>query len=391
MGSKKKTPKKTTPKKLKKKITKSPKKSIPKRKKTKIKLPTKPSSSTSSRTKKKTGKIIKYDSSKQYKLRRPKSAWMLFNAFKIAQLKSQYPDEQLGARTKRSSKIWQSMNDDAKSEWNEKALAERLKWEKVKKAFSVHGDYSKVPGRWLAVDKKTKKSDEKKEKSASPKKKKVTSPKKKTAKKKIVKKKKKSKKVDSSSDSDSDSSSSSESSSFGGVDSNGSDSSSSSSDSESAKKKVTKKKKKRRVPKKIKAKKVTIKAPNVTTRSAAKNDPNFNHSEPISSFRRIKAKPLSVKSGNMSKQTVATDKNKNAMPLSKKEELMLMQSQPQGSMSDDDDSSMSSIDGIRGMKVGGIPRTPDKNKQSKAKMIVDLPATLPEDDESSDESNHFGV
>merc|ERR1712228_284302 len=96
--SKKKTPKKTTPKKLKKKITKSPKKSIPKRKKTKIKLPTKPSSSTSSRTKKKTGKIIKYDSSKQYKLRRPKSAWMLFNAFKIAQLKSQYPDEQLGAR-----------------------------------------------------------------------------------------------------------------------------------------------------------------------------------------------------------------------------------------------------------------------------------------------------
>merc|ERR1712228_1081209 len=144
---------------------------IPKRKKTKIKLPTKPSSSTSSRTKKKTGKIIKYDSSKQYKLRRPKSAWMLFNAFKIAQLKSQYPDEQLGARTKRSSKIWQSMNDDAKSEWNEKALAERLKWEKVKKAFSSHGDYSKVPGRWLAVDKKKKKRKKKKEKNASPKKK----------------------------------------------------------------------------------------------------------------------------------------------------------------------------------------------------------------------------
>merc|ERR1712228_657027 len=183
------SPPRKKPKKSHPSISKSSKKKKSKkktRKKPKIKLPTWASSSTSSpKNKKKTGKIIKYDSSKQYKLRRPKSAWMLFNAFKIAQLKSQYPDEQLGARTKRSSKIWQSMNDDAKSEWNEKALAERLKWEKVKKAFSVHGDYSKVPGRWLAVDKKTKKSDEKKEKSASPKKKKVTSPKKKTVKKRL--------------------------------------------------------------------------------------------------------------------------------------------------------------------------------------------------------------
>jgi len=118
----------------------------------------------------------------------------------------------------------------------------------------------------------------------------------------------------------------------------------------------------------------------VTTRSAAKNDPNFNHTEPISSFRRIKAKPLSVKSGNMSKQIVASDKNE--MNLSKKEQRMLMQSQPQDTMSDDNESSMSSIDGMRGMKVGGIPRTPDKNKKS---------VELPEDDESSDDDSHFGV
>jgi len=98
---------------------------------------------------------------------------MLFNAFKIAQLKSEFPDEQLGQRTKRSSKIWQSMNDDAKSEWNEKALAERLRWQKVKKSFDKNKDYSKVPGRWLAVDKKKKQN--------------VTSPKKKIIKKKEIK------------------------------------------------------------------------------------------------------------------------------------------------------------------------------------------------------------
>jgi len=127
--------------------------------------------------------------------------------------------------------------------------------------------------------------------------------------------------------------------------------------------------------------------PNVTTRNAAKKDPNFKHTAPITTFRRKNARPLSVKSGNMSNQTVAMDENDD---LSKEEKILLMQSQPQDAMSeedDDDSSNSSSIDGMRGMKNSGmIPRTPDK-KQACAK----LPDTLPDDSSDDDDDDHFGV
>ena len=163
------------------------------------------------------------------------------------------------------------MNDEAKSEWNEKALQEKVKLEKEKKKFEEHGDWLQVPGRWLSIKKK------KAETSASSKKKtKAVSPKKKTAKiAKTVKKNtkktakaKSTKKNDSSSDSDSDSSSS--------------ESSSSESEIESE----SNKKKKRRVPRKTtKVKKVEISTkPNVITRSAAKNDPSYSHTQPIERY-----------------------------------------------------------------------------------------------------------
>jgi len=126
---------------------------------------------------------------------------------------------------------------------------------------------------------------------------------------------------------------------------------------------------------KNKKKKVRIVAkPNVITRSAAKR------------FDRNDAMPLSVKSGNLSKKIVAKDKKKKSdddMKLTTKEKMDLLQSQPQDGMSDgdSDDSSMSSVDGLREMS----PLKDDKNKN------VKLQSTLPEDDSSSEDGDHFGV
>ena len=79
--------------------------------------------------------------------------------------------------------------------------------------------------------------------------------------------------------------------------------------------------------------------------------------------------PLSVKMGNMSATTV---KKAPAAPmsLSHQEQRDLLQSQPQS----EEESSMSSVEGL----------------QKKKTTAVDLPATLPDDSESSDD-DHFGV
>lgn len=74
---------------------------------------------------------------------------------------------------------------------------------------------------------------------------------------------------------------------------------------------------------------------------------------------------LAVKKGSMSKKVVA----KKRTPLTKKERIALLQSQPQDSRSSGSESSMSSVDGMRGINAGVIPRTPDKDK-------VSLPDTL---------------
>ena len=95
------------------------------------------------------GKVIKCKNGKLFKLRHPKTAWMLFNAFKIAQLKEEYPSEQMGERTKRSAAIWQRMNDDTKAKWHKKAMEEKTEYQKMKKQLDEHKDYSKIPSRWL--------------------------------------------------------------------------------------------------------------------------------------------------------------------------------------------------------------------------------------------------
>merc|ERR1712228_32336 len=107
-----------------------------------------------------------------------------------------------------------------------------------------------------------------------------------------------------------------------------------------------------------------------TTRSAA-----AKKKQPAPRFQRKDARPLSVKCGNMSKQIVA---KKAKLNLSKKEQMDLLMSQPQDAMSDDEESSMSSIDGLA-------------KKQGSIKKKEDLPATIPDDSESSDDDDHFGV
>merc|ERR1712130_77685 len=147
-------------------------------------------------TTKSTARVLKYDSSKEYKLRLPKSSWVLFNAHNIALIKNDHPNMQLGQRTKVSSVKWNAMDVQARERWTEAAAREKLKWQKVKKQLEENGnDFSKIPGRWLQIKKKTKKTEkdgeDEKSKKSPKKKKKATSPKKKKVVKKKTKKKKK--------------------------------------------------------------------------------------------------------------------------------------------------------------------------------------------------------
>ena len=95
------------------------------------------------------GKVIKFENDKSVRLRRWKTAWMLFNAFKLAELKQEYPSEHMGERTKRSAAIWHKMTDTEKAVWHKKELQEKTDYQKMKKQFDEHQDYSKVPSRWL--------------------------------------------------------------------------------------------------------------------------------------------------------------------------------------------------------------------------------------------------
>merc|ERR1712129_150581 len=132
------------------------------------------------------GNPIKYNPTRKYKLRNAKSAWMLFNAHHISVQKKDHPERKLGECTKESGRVWNKMSEDDKSEWFEKSSVEKLKREQIKKTLEKNGnDFSKVSGRWLAIDKAKEKEANGK---TSPKKKKVV--KKKTKTKKNEKKKK---------------------------------------------------------------------------------------------------------------------------------------------------------------------------------------------------------
>ena len=96
---------------------------------------------------------------------------------------------------------------------------------------------------------------------------------------------------------------------------------------------------------------------------------------------------MSVKSGSMSKKTVAVSVKK--MYLSKKEQMDLLMSQPQDPISDgEDSSSMSSVEGIGEL----VTKTMDKDKkQQMNKKKVELIATMPEESSDDDDDDHFGV
>ena len=93
--------------------------------------------------------VIRNENSKSYGLKSPKSAWMLFNAFKLANWRKECRSEPFGELIKRSGAIWQEMNDDEKSDWRKKAEQEKKEYRRVKREFDKHKDYSKVPVYWL--------------------------------------------------------------------------------------------------------------------------------------------------------------------------------------------------------------------------------------------------
>merc|ERR1712048_1027955 len=106
-------------------------------------------------------KVLEYDSNKEYKLRMPKSSWILFNAHNIAQIKKNHPEMRLGQQTKLSGQKWHKMNDEEREPWVEAAAREKLKWQTIKKQLKDNGnDFSTIPGRWLQIIKKTKKDKE---------------------------------------------------------------------------------------------------------------------------------------------------------------------------------------------------------------------------------------
>merc|ERR1712048_817747 len=109
--------------------------------------------------------VLEYDSNKEYKLRMPKSSWILFNAHNIAQIKKDHPEMRLGQQTKLSGQKWHKMNDEEREPWVEAAAREKLKWQTIKKQLKDNGnDFSTIPGRWLQIKKKTKKDKESDEK-----------------------------------------------------------------------------------------------------------------------------------------------------------------------------------------------------------------------------------
>ena len=95
----------------------------------------------------------KYSSSKIYRIKSPKSAWMLFNEYKINdQIGDKYAcaKAQLIRRKQKNEKNWKyHMTAEEKSQWQGIVLREKAEWEKVTTQFAEHKDYSNVPPRWL--------------------------------------------------------------------------------------------------------------------------------------------------------------------------------------------------------------------------------------------------
>eukprot|EP01084_Bolivina_argentea_P183286 316301_1 len=146
------SPKKSTTKSPKKPTTKTPKKKPPKNPTSK--------SPKKNKTKKPGGKS---NIDRIYKIRRPRTSWMLFNAFQTAELVADHPTSTLGERTQMSSKLWHALNTSERKKWDDLASAEKKEYLSIVDDFKTHTDFNQIPTKWKQIDKKAE-QERKKEK-----------------------------------------------------------------------------------------------------------------------------------------------------------------------------------------------------------------------------------
>eukprot|EP01083_Nonionella_stella_P271672 920731_1 len=129
-----------------------------------------------------------------YKLRVPRSAWVFYNTQKTAQLLDTHPDAGIGERTKMSAKVWNTLDEDERDQWEEMAAAEQLQYEECRKLLEKNGTFDEIPSSWKRINRKAEAERRgkvtTKHKKGKKKKKKTKKPTKKKDKKKKKKKKK---------------------------------------------------------------------------------------------------------------------------------------------------------------------------------------------------------
>eukprot|EP01083_Nonionella_stella_P141256 434878_1 len=125
-----------------------------------------------------------------YKLRVPRSAWVFYNTQKISQLLDTHPDAGIGERTKMSAKVWNTLDEDERDQWEEMAAAEQLQYEECRKLLEKNGTFDEIPSSWKRVNRKAERGKVTTKHKKGKKKKKTKKPTKKKDKKKKKKKKK---------------------------------------------------------------------------------------------------------------------------------------------------------------------------------------------------------
>ena len=87
-----------------------------------------------------------------YKIRRPRTSWVLFNAYTSVDLLTSHPTATLGERTQIASKAWHTLNAKDRKKWDDKCKKETEEYERIGEDFKQHNDWNKVPKRWKQID-----------------------------------------------------------------------------------------------------------------------------------------------------------------------------------------------------------------------------------------------
>eukprot|EP01083_Nonionella_stella_P172043 589251_1 len=149
-----KSPKSKSPKRVTKPIKKKTKKSAKSPKVKSPKKPTKNAPKRAAKTKRAIPSKTKEGEARIYKLRFPRSAWVFYNTQKIAQLLDTHPDAGIGERTKMSAKVWNTLDEDERDQWEEMAAAEQLQYEECQKLLEKNGTFDEIPSSWKRVNRK---------------------------------------------------------------------------------------------------------------------------------------------------------------------------------------------------------------------------------------------